>query len=72
VTAKRRYLGNGGRSAVTLKSPGDYDRITAVLVNADGRVSGFDLADGWVYGRDDASFRFELSRLADPGARAGR
>ena len=44
VTAKRKYLANGGRAKVTLKSPGDYDRITAVLVNADGRVSGFDPA----------------------------
>lgn len=72
VTAKRKYLANGGRSTVTLTSPRDYERITAVLINADGRVSGFDPANGWVYGRDDASFRFELSRRADPGPRAGR
>ena len=72
VTAKRKYLGDGGRAKVTLMSPGAYDRITAVLVNADGRVSGFHPAHGWVYGRDDASFRFELSRPADPGPRAGR
>lgn len=60
VKAKSKYLPKGGRASVTLNSLGAYDRITAVLVNADGRVEGFNPRVGWIYSRDGAGFEFAL------------
>jgi hypothetical protein len=40
VTVASRYLGGGGRSNVTLARPGRFNRVTAVVVNADGRAHG--------------------------------
>ena len=55
VTKKRSYLDQGGKGSVTLSTPGRFERITAVLVNADGRVNGFAGGD-WVYSKDGAGF----------------
>jgi hypothetical protein len=62
VTRKVRYLGSGGKGSVTLSDPGRFERITAVLVNADGRVSGYDnrLRD-WHYTQDNAVLTAKLS-----------
>ena len=38
----RRLRRHGGNAAVTLEDAGDYERITAVLVNADTSDAGFD------------------------------
>lgn len=62
VEATTKYLPKGGKARLALKSSGSYKRITAVLVNADGRVSGRDQRDEWIYSRDGAKFEFELSR----------
>ncbi len=59
VTRKSRFLGAGGSAAVKLRSPKRYERITAVIVNADGRVRGFSGSD-WDYRRDDQRFRVRL------------
>jgi hypothetical protein len=59
VTSKVKYLGKGGKGSVTLDDPGRFDRITAVLVNADDRVKGFARGD-WVYSRDGARFKARL------------
>ena len=56
-----RYLPNGGRSAVRLRDPGRFSRITAVVVNADGRASGWGSSD-WRYRRDRRSFRAKVTR----------
>ena len=40
---------------------GRFERITAVLVNADGRVSGFSGGD-WVYSKDGVRFRASVRR----------
>jgi hypothetical protein len=61
VTAKTKYLSKGGRGSVTLDKPGSFERITAVVVNADGRVRGFRGSD-WVYARDHQRFAVRLSR----------
>jgi hypothetical protein len=62
VVTKVEYLGKGGRGAVTLPAPGNYERVTAVVVNADTRVRGFDqLKRDWDYGRDNAKLRVRLS-----------
>jgi hypothetical protein len=66
VIRKSEYLRKGGNGAVRLDSPGRFERITAVISNADGRVKRFDGTD-WIYGRDDQDFRVRLK-----GASAGR
>ncbi|HEX2129615.1 MAG TPA: MXAN_6640 family putative metalloprotease [Solirubrobacterales bacterium] len=58
VTRKVKVLRKGGRGSVTLRAPERFERITAAIVNADGRVRGFDPERGdWVYSRNNAEFR---------------
>jgi hypothetical protein len=59
ITTKLKYLPRGGRDAVTLGGAHGFERITAVLVNADGRVNGFAGGD-WNYTRDNERFRLSL------------
>jgi hypothetical protein len=66
VIRKSEYLRRGGNGAVRLGAPGRFERITAVISNADGRVKGFDGAD-WIYRKDRQDFRVRLK-----GASAGR
>ena len=56
----QRYLAKGGKGSVTLEHPGRFDRITAVVVNADDRVNGFARND-WVYSPRRSPFEAELS-----------
>jgi hypothetical protein len=57
VTRKVKLLRKGGRGSVTLPAPGRFERITAAIVNADGRVKGFDPQRGdWVYTRNNIEF----------------
>jgi hypothetical protein len=60
VTQKLRFLSNGGNGSLTLTDPGRFDRITAVVVNADDRVNGY-VGGDWVYTRDGSSFTASLS-----------
>ena len=60
VTRKLRYLDGGGSGSVTLSNAGGYERITAVLVNADARIDGF-VAGDWFYTRDNSRFEARLS-----------
>jgi Family of unknown function (DUF6055) len=57
VVSKLRFKANGGAMSVRLRRPGRFDRITAVLVNADARTVGYSarLFD-WSYLRDAAPF----------------
>jgi hypothetical protein len=59
VTSKRRYLSDGGTATVSLDRPGRFERITAVITNADGRVAGFG-RDDWNYRKDNQTFRVRL------------
>ncbi len=60
VTKRSTFLDQGGRTSVKLSSPGRFERITAVVVNADGRVKGFAAGD-WVYKTDNREFSASLS-----------
>ncbi|MDX6582136.1 MAG: hypothetical protein QOI10_1320 [Solirubrobacterales bacterium] len=60
VTQKVAYLSKGGKGSVTLSDPGRFERITAVVVNADDREGGFAFGD-WVYSKDNASFTARLT-----------
>jgi hypothetical protein len=57
VVAKLRFKRRGGRMAVALARPARFERITAVLVNADAQTDGFSprLLD-WHYVRDAVPF----------------
>jgi hypothetical protein len=58
------FARDGGRMAVRLRRPGRFDRITAVLVNADARALGFSARRlDWAYLTDSAPFRVS-ARLA--------
>jgi hypothetical protein len=58
VTVAFRYLPRGGRATVRLARSGRFDRVTAVLVNADGRVRG----PGPSYARDGRLFAARIVR----------
>jgi uncharacterized protein DUF6055 len=57
VVSRLRFKRGGGRIAVRLPRPGRFDRITAVLVNADARAVGFSARRlDWNYLTDTAPF----------------
>jgi hypothetical protein len=57
VVSRLRFKRGGGRMAVRLPRPGRFDRITAVLVNADARADGFSARRlDWNYLTDTAPF----------------
>lgn len=58
VATALRYLPRGGKGTVRLPRARRFDRVTAVLVNADGRVRGSDRD----YLRDDRRFKAKVSR----------
>ncbi len=61
VTRKLKYLDRGGSTSISLDRPRRFERITAVLVNADARVRGFSRGD-WVYSKDGVRFRASIRR----------
>jgi hypothetical protein len=61
VTSRFLYRQNGGTMTVRLPRPGRFDRLTAVLVNADTSAFGFSARRfDWNYLRDTAPFRARL------------
>lgn len=60
VVSRLRFKRNGGRMVVRLPRPGRFERITAVLVNADGRSDGFStrLLD-WHYLHNSVPYEIE-------------
>lgn len=60
VTQRVRYLDRGGRGSVTLADPGSYERITAVIVNADPRVEGRARGGDFVYAKDGVELSARL------------
>jgi hypothetical protein len=62
VVTEVKYLKHGGRGSVTLDSPSDFERITAVVVNADARANGFNRVHrDWNYTQDNARLTARLS-----------
>ena len=52
------YSEAGGELAVTLPDPGRFQRITAVVIDADTRIRGYDREDGnWDYRGGAQPFR---------------
>ena len=61
ITQKLDYMPNGGRDGVSLANVQSFERITAVVANADGRVNGFGSSD-WRYRHDNEPYRASLVR----------
>lgn len=59
VTARHGYLHRGGRGSVRLRKARRFERVTAVIANADARVRGFGGFD-WRFTRDNARYRAAL------------
>ena len=58
VVSALNFKQQGGKMAVRLPQPGRFDRITAVLINADTRAFGFSARSfDWNYLTDTAPFR---------------
>lgn len=63
VVRRLKFLPRGGRASVALRRPRGYQRITAVVVNADPRVQGFSFRRGdWHYRKNNQWFRARLVR----------
>ena len=60
VTRKTRYLRRGGNASLSLSRTSRFDRITALVINADGRVRGFSGGD-WDYAKDNREFELRVS-----------
>ncbi|HEU5252523.1 MAG TPA: MXAN_6640 family putative metalloprotease [Solirubrobacterales bacterium] len=57
TTVRIAYRPDGGRMSVRLGRPGRFERITAVVVNADARASGFSVGNlDWNYLTDGLPF----------------
>jgi Family of unknown function (DUF6055) len=58
VVSRMAYRPGGGEMSVRLRDPGRFERITAVLINADTRAFGFSARSfDWNYLTDTAPFR---------------
>jgi hypothetical protein len=59
---KMKTLPHGGAGTVTLDNPGNFSRITMVLINADFKVSGASQLTGdWTYKRDGQKYYARVS-----------
>ena len=59
VTTAIKQLPRGGRGAVTLRDPGRFARVTAVIVNSDGRSRGFRGGERRYTG-DNSTYKYSL------------
>ncbi len=61
VVSRLRFRRNGGAMTVRLGRPGRFERITAVLINADTRAEGYSARRlDWNYLTDTAPFRVRV------------
>jgi hypothetical protein len=59
VTVVTKHLPKGGKGTVTLANPAAFDRITAVIVNADGFSKRFG-RKGRIYPSDNSKYKYSL------------
>jgi hypothetical protein len=63
VVRRVKFLPKGGRTSVAMRNPRRFNRITAVLINADARARGFSFRRGdWRYRKDSRRFSARLIR----------
>jgi hypothetical protein len=64
VVSALRFAPEGGETSVRLSRPGRFDRLTAVLVNADASASGFSARRlDWAYLTESVPFRVSARLL---------
>ena len=64
MVSRLRYRPQGGPLTVRLGRPGRFQRITAVVINADTRAEGFSARRlDWNYLTDTAPFRVRARSL---------
>jgi hypothetical protein len=68
-----RLLPDGGPGTVTIDDPGQYDRLTAVLVNADTRATRDRRINDWRWRHDAQAINVRVSRnFTKPSVKARR
>jgi hypothetical protein len=55
-----KNLPKGGSGTVTLDNPGAYDRVTAVIVNADAMSKRFDRRGSRIYPSDNSKYKYSV------------
>lgn len=72
VTTNLTTMPSGGTNAVSLDNPGQFGRITAVVVNADPSRSGFDPnAQDWIFTKDAPGVTLAVVAPGPPIATTG-
>jgi hypothetical protein len=72
VTTNLTPMPSGGTAVVSLDNPGQFGRITAVVVNADPSRAGFDpQADDWIFTKDASDVVVSLAQPGPPIATTG-
>lgn len=61
VVTRTEFLRRGGSGSVSLRRPRRFERVTAVVANADGRQRGLDF-DDWDYTRDNRDFTARIQK----------
>jgi hypothetical protein len=62
MTVALKALPSGGSGTVTIDNPARFARLTAVLVNADSRLSGASPITGdWIYARDSQPYYLRVT-----------
>ena len=62
MTPVLNRLPNGGNGSVTIDNPSRFARLTAVLINADSKLSGASQLTGdWIYSRDNQAYYARVS-----------
>jgi hypothetical protein len=58
-----KMLPNGGPGVVTIENPGQYERLTAAVINADTSQRGFSrILQDWVWKKDSQAINARVSR----------
>ena len=78
ATVALKRLPSGGSGTVTIDNPSRFSRLTAVLINADSKISGASSITGdWIYSRDSQQYfarvttDFTAPRIVGRSPRAG-
>jgi hypothetical protein len=61
VVTRTEFLRRGGAGSVSLRRPRRFERVTAVIANADGRQRGFEF-DDWHYTRNNRHFSARVQK----------
>ena len=73
VTTRVANMPSGGTGSVLVEAPSSFSRLTAVLVNSDTTIAGFNTVTGdWAWSRDGQSADIRVSSDVTPAGIASR